>query len=94
MKKLKSQSCPFCGKVGNFRELSFGELTGTIGKWGVGLLKNPLKMFGDASHLVSEGKWENYRCCNCNGQVHQCGGCGSVEPYQDTGAVCKNCSYR
>lgn len=91
--------CPHCKKDTSFRELTFGEITGSIFKVGASFLTGGLfgkaKMATDfATDAVAGGKWSNFICTSCKKEVHTCGGCGSFEPYQDFGAICSKCGYK
>ncbi len=87
--------CPYCSRESNFREESFGELTKSLFS-GIGsfITKSKLGMVATVASEIGSGKWENFRCVSCDRKVHTCGGCGSIEHYQDFGAVCTKCGYR
>ena len=87
--------CPYCERNAEFREESFGELTTSLFK-GIGSFLSKSNV-GKAATVVGEvtgGTWKNYVCTSCNRKSHECGGCGSMERYQDFGAVCSKCGYR
>lgn len=87
--------CPYCSRNSDFREESFGELTKSLFSGVANFLsKSAVSKVATVAGEVAGGEWKNFMCTSCDRKVHTCGGCGSIERYQDFGAVCTKCGYR
>ncbi len=88
-------SCPFCKSVDDFRELTFSENLKGMFFWGaslIGFSKNK-RISNGVRDFSGSGYTPNFICNSCNGKVHQCGGCKSINPYTDSSS-CPKCSYK
>lgn len=93
-------TCPFCSKQASFRELTFMENVSDLVGYGLKWLGKPTTAKVSEAVEIGTGLasdregFQNYKCNSCGGQVHTCGGCKAILPYQETGAVCPHCGYR